>query len=283
MNKKSIAFLLLVLLVILWNVTVHYVDTKLENNSTSVYDGCDKIWSARGLYDSANSHSDQNSISSIRRAFEHKASGAEVDFYYDVKSNRFIVSHDKPKKGLNGELIYTEKEGGILTLEHLFKALGDGHYFWLDYKNLDRLSQPEADAAIKRLTAISNNSLRERLYIEGSNPLKLSVYTQAGFKTILGIHPLPESNVFSAIVVDAYKIAYYFSDITGLAMPYGKLGKPIYGPKTRERLLTIPVFLFHVPDEITLLNNLIQQEQLKVLLVGRDSSINRFSINACQL
>ena len=281
MRAVKVTVAILIFLTLVWNLTVIYVDTKLSQRTyPGVYDNCNKIWSSRGLY---NSHDERNSITSFRRAFKHGAIGAEVDFSYDVKSDRFIVGHSHPKKDAEGNYVYAKKDGIILTLEILFETLGQEHYFWLDYKNLEHLSSSETQAAIKRLQEITDASLRERLYIEASNPFSLGVYTEAGFKTILGIHPLPEANVFASIVLSGYKLAYFFADISAIAMPYGRIDKPIYGSATAEALMTIPRFLFHVPDDKVLLEHLLADKEVRVLLVGRDKSIDRFGMTACSL
>jgi len=281
MNKKNISIIMLISMVILWNLTVLYVDEHLEKNrDTKIYDSCYKVWSSRGLY---RNYHNQNSIQSFVNAFKKGALGAEVDFHYDVKTDRFIISHDHPVKDSNGNLVYTKKNGKLLTLEALFNVVGKGHYFWLDYKNLDKLSTAETQQAIARLLYITQgDGIRERLYIEGSNPLLLSMYTDAGLRTILGIHPLRESNLLSSIVVNGYKMAYYFNNISGLALAYGSVNDPIYGAKTEKSLGNIPLFLFHVPDDQKLLHQLVHNKRVKVLLVGRDKSLNRFHINSCE-
>jgi len=197
--------------------------------------------------------------------------------------DRFIISHDKPAKDKKGNLVYTDKNGKLLTLETLSQTVGGGHYFWIDYKNLDKLSVQESKHAIKRLLSITEEvTLRESLYIEGSNPLRLSMYTDAGFRTILGIHPLRESSLFSSIVINGYKLGYYFSSITGVALAYGTTEDPIYGEETEKSLGAIPTFIFHVPDNEVLLHKLVVKSSVRALLVGRDISINRFDINSCE-
>ena len=281
MNKKIISIAIVIGIVMAWNLMVAYVDKHLQSKEdTTIYHSCHKVWAARGLY---KNHNEQNSIISMQRAFRYAASGTEVDFYYDVKMNRFIVSHNKPIKSSGGNLVYTKKNGKLLTIEKLLQATGEGHYFWFDYKNLDKLTTKETDKAIARLLSITQkDAIRERLYIEGSNPLVLSKYTHAGFKTILGIHPLPESNLFSTIVINGYKIAYYFTEISAIALPYGSINEPIYGKNTEKNLSPIPVFLFHVPDNKDLLDSLLGKSSIKVLLIGRDVSVDRFDLNACE-
>ncbi len=276
-----IAIMVLAFLSLLWNGLVLYVDKQLEHRDYSgVYKSCHKVWSSRGLY---NTHDERNSITSFRRAFSHGAVGGEVDFSYDAKLDRFIVGHGHPKKDANGNYMYAKKDGIVLTLEKLFDAVGEGHYFWLDYKNLEHLDAKATKKAIARLLKITaKGNLRERLYIEASNPLALSSYTRVGFKTILGIHPLSEKNFLASIVVNGYKLAYYFLDITALAMPYGKIKAPIYGNMSSVWFGNIPLFLFHVPEDTFLLKYLVHQNKVRVILVGRDQSIDRFSIDDCK-
>ena len=107
--KKVIAFGAVAAVVVLWNITVWYVDDQLaKRDFAAVYDNCHKVWSSRGLY---NTHDERNSITAFRRAFKQGAYGAEVDFHYDVKTDRFIISHGHPKKDANGDYVYPKKEG----------------------------------------------------------------------------------------------------------------------------------------------------------------------------
>lgn len=274
---KKVLFLIFLLLVLIYNLVVIYIDKNMSNKQDpSIYNSSFKIWASRGLY---NNKAEQNSITSISRAFNKGALGVEVDFSYDVEMNLFIVSHDHPIKGKDGKFIYTKKNGKLLTLEEVFKQTGKNHYFWLDYKNLGQLNNIQTLQSIKRLEKITKlNSVKNRIYIEGSNPIKISLYSEAGFKTILAIDPLPDNNIFSQILINFYKIIYYYNNISVLAMRYGYIDNPRYGTNTHKNLKDIPVFLFHIPNNKNLLLNLVQEENVKVMLVGKDKSINRYSI-----
>lgn len=276
---KKILLSLLVISIILWNGTIYYIDQHIaEKYDDTVYNSIHKIWIARGLY---NFRAEENSITAIQRAFDAGAAGVEVDFYYDIKSNRFIVSHDKFVNSKTSELIYEEKDGKILTLEELFLTTGKDHYFYLDYKNLDRITYDETQDAIKRLEKITQfDDLKKRVYIEGSHPFKLPMYTDAGFKTLFGIHPLPENNPVSSIVVNAYKMVYYFKNITAIALNYGEIDNPIYGPKTEKLLKDIPIFVFHTPIDEDFLRLLIEKKDVKMILPGGGISINKTHITA---
>jgi len=277
--KTRIILSFFILIILLWNVVVNYVDQNIHKKyDNSVYNSIHKIWVARGLYDS---HKEENSITAVQRAFDAGAVGVEVDFYYDIKSDTFIVSHNKPRVTKNNELLYEQKDGKTLTLEELFLTTGKDHYFYLDYKNLDRISSTQTQKAINRLEKITKfDNLKDRVYIEGSHPIKLSMYTRAGFKTLFGIHPLPEDNIISSIVVNGYKLAYYFSDITAIALNYGTIEKPIYGEKTELLLKGIPIFVFHTPIEEEFLKKLIEKKDVKMILPGGGISINRTYITA---
>ncbi|WP_345970086.1 hypothetical protein WCX72_12590 [Sulfurimonas sp. HSL1-6] len=280
MSWKAIALGTVLVIVIAWNAAVYFADRQIAaKRYDGVYDSCHKVWSSRGLYDTKQ---ERNSLTAFRRAFEAGAHGVEVDFSYDADSDRFIIGHGHPRKGPDGRTVYTEKEGGLFTLETLFRELGEEHAFWLDFKNLDHLSSEETQKAIRRLESIAvNGNVHDRLYIEGSNPLRLSLYTDAGFKTLLGTFPLADSNPVASIVLNAYKMIYAVFDITGIAMNYGSVDKPIYGENTRKQLGMIPAFVFHIPDDPSLLQELVHNSHVRVMLVGRDISIDRFAVTAC--
>lgn len=279
LKKITKLFLLVILIiVVVFNISAYFAQKNIEKKDLpNIYNSCNKIWSSRGVY---SSKSEQNTLESFQKAFDLGASGVEVDFYYDVKMDKFIVSHSKPKKLKDGSLKYKLKDGKLLTLEEVFDKVGEDKYFWLDYKNLDRISSEQTLKAIERLNHISKlNNIKNRLYIEGSNPIKLSSYTKAGFFTILGIHPLPLSHFFRGASVDLYKIAYGFFDISAVAMPYGAIEDSIY---TKEILGDIPVFLFHVPNNKILISDLLADQRVRVMLVGRDFSTNRFKLAECK-
>jgi len=278
-TKHKIGLILLLLLSTIYNLLIFHVDKNIDERvDKTLYDSCHKIWSARGIY---RKHSEQNSLLSFKRAFDSGYLGAEVDFYYDTDSNRFIVSHDKPKKNPDGSLIYTLKDNEILTLEKLFSERGEGHYFWLDYKNLDRLSDDETQKAILRLEAISKiHNIKSRLYVEGSAPWVLSEYTGAGFYTILAVQPFRESSIFASFSANIFKIAFYYSNVSVLGIPYREIDDPKFGKTVQKVLRDIPVFIFHGPTEPELLKELSGKSNVKMILSGRDVSLNRADIVA---
>jgi hypothetical protein len=280
-KKTLVALTIVVFFILFFNILLSIANKNIKEKSfTDIYNSCNKIWAARGFYETKDK---QNSLESITKAFDLGANGVEVDFYYDVNMDKFIVSHSKPKELKDGTFQYTLKDGKLLTLEELFKKTSQDKFFWLDYKNLDRLSSKESISAINKLKTISkSNNLKNRLYIEGSNPYKLSMYTKAGFYTIIGIHPLKSDALFSSIVLKGYKIAYGLFDISAIAMPYGSVKKNIYGSETKNIFDEIPIFLFHIPDIPKLLSKLLKDNSIRVMLVGRDKSVNRYNLTNCK-
>ena len=253
-----------------------YVDHKLEDRSyAGVYNDCHKIWAARGLVvegPDITPNGTQNSIESIGLAFRKGARGTEVDHYYDTELKQFIVSHDRP---------YNLKNGSLLTLETLFNATGGKGYFWLDFKKLRKLNKEEASAAALRLEAItSQQGLKKRIYVEGEDPVNLSLFRQAGFNTIMDTHPLADNNPFTPMVINLYKALFYFGDFTVMAMNYGEIDDPIYGPRTQKSMGDIPVFIYHVADDAALLSTLSASASVRAILV-QNHSLNRYQVNSC--
>jgi hypothetical protein len=261
---------LLLLLMIFIGIN-KYVDRQLlTTNFANAYNECNKIWSSRGLY---GGDIEQNSMKSFSHAFEQGASGVEVDIFYNVSLNDFIVSHDFP---------YNKKEGKILLLSAVFDTLGDDHYFWLDFKKLRKLSREQIVTAIQRLNDISlRNRLKERIYIEGENPSKLSLFKDAGFYTLFDTHPEAFGSLMAPVVVNIFKTIFYFGNYTVMGMEYGTTKDPVYNLKTRQRLGNIPVFLYHVPVEDIVIDELLAMAPVRAFIVGNGQSVNYHHKNNC--
>jgi len=278
----NIFLIFVVFLTIIYNTTLWYVNSNIEQRvaKKEVFNDCHKIWSARGIY---SSKKEQNSLKSFQKAADAGYIGFEVDFYYDTALDRFVVSHDKPKKGEDGKLHYSLKDGKLFTLQELFSKFGKNHYFWLDYKNLDRLNKEYTLKAINRLQQITKvHNIKQRIYLEGCNPFKLNSYEKDGFKTLLSFHPLPKSSPFSSISSNFFKMVYFFNDSSALAMQYGKLKDPKYNETTQKNLKGIPQFLFHIPTNDKLVKKLVKMKDVRVMLVGRDQSVNYAKFNECR-
>lgn len=272
MRILKITFYFILLLVIIFSGLGFYVDYQLARKDYSdSFSDCHKVWTARGLYGDG---VDQNSIESIAAAFEQGAKGVEVDIRYDIKLKDFIVSHDVP---------YNLKNGKLLTLGELFAALGDDHYFWLDYKKLRYLNEQQTQEAIQRLFDISQkNGLKDRIYIENEAPVNLLQYRKSGLHTIFDTSPVAESmSWLSTFMITGYKMLFYFGDHSVMAMNYGELDDPIFGVATRERLENVPVFLYHLPVDESLIDEILSLDNVRAFIIGNNQSVNFHHKNNC--
>jgi hypothetical protein len=251
------------LLVLVYLGTLSHVDTELRDRSLEgIYQNSKKIWATRGLVSEG---IERNSIASVKNAFDRGAPGTEVDVFYDTELRQFVVTHSRH---------YRVTQTEFLTLERLFTETGQGsQYFWLDLKKLRHLSSTELDEAIARLNAItSDKGLKDRVYIEGGDPINLSALQRAGFHTIFDTYPLKERFPFSSLVINAYKMAYYFGGFSVMAMDYGEDGDPIYAGDIAAALADVPVFLYHVPDDTDVLNGLYASPSVRVILIHQESA-----------
>jgi hypothetical protein len=240
-----------------------------------VYDGCRKVWATRGLVvNDPGGSASSNTVTTIQRAFDHGAVGTEVDVFYDVDSGRFVVSHDRP---------YQLNDGRLLTLEELFAEVGIRGFFWLDLKRLGPLTSAQSRAAAARLEEVARMSgvPQGKIYVEGEDPLNLGSFRDAGFRTIFDTHPLPDDNVFSPLVVNLYKAAFYLGRFSVMAMAYGEVSAPVYGPATRRGLGGIPIFVYHVPDDRNLLAELSSIPEIRVI-IDQDHSADHYGLDSCR-
>jgi glycerophosphoryl diester phosphodiesterase len=259
-----------------YEFAVAYANFKLDQRQyRSELDDCFKVWSTRGLLSSSliTPNGEQNSITSIQRAFDRGAKGSEVDVFYDTEMKQYVVSHDRNP--------YHLKNGKILTLGELFEATGQDGYFWLDFKKLRHLKKDELAQAVRELERLTQkNNLKQRVYIEGGDPFNLLAYKNAGFKTIFDTDPPPNDSLVTPLLANLYKTVFYFGDFSVMGMNYGEIDNPIYGQRMRASLGNIPVFIYHVIDDKKLLQELSSLSPVQVLL-ARDQSLDLFSVSAC--
>jgi len=255
-------------------LTVGWVDHNLAKRThDNVYNEPYKVWATRGLVTDGSDGDPirvRNSIESISYAFSRGARGTELDVYYDTEMSDFIVSHPRP---------YEKPNGTLLTLDVLFNAVGGDGYFWVDWKKLRHLDRSQLQAALARLKQITDRpGLMNRVYVEGEAPFSLLAVRQAGFHTIYDCRPLIDSRILSPVIVDVFKAVYYFGDFTVMGLQSGTRTEPIYGPKTHRALRNIPVFLYHVSDDVELLKQLASFSNVRVIIIQQD--IDRFGFIA---
>jgi glycerophosphoryl diester phosphodiesterase len=266
------------LLVTAFSALVVYVDSALDGRTyAGVYDDCYKVWAARGLVEGGTdiTHAgEQNSITSISRAFAAGAKGVEVDVHFDAGQGIYIVSHDFP---------YNLKDGALLTLEALLEALPGDRYFWLDFKKLRHLDDKALAAAVDELGRLERKfGLQGHFYVEGAAPFSLAAFQRAGFRTLFDIHPLNDDHALTPMVINLYKLVFYFGDFSVMGMNYffRDSANPIYADRTRRLLAGIPVFIYHVPDDRAVLSDLSADPSVRVILVVHHN-LNRYATTAC--
>jgi hypothetical protein len=278
-KKPRLRWLPLILVTAGWVMTsfillIAWVDQNLAGRTyAGVYEDPHKVWATRGLVTDGSDGSPirvRNSIESISYAFNRGAKGTEVDVFYDPEMGVFVVSHSRR---------YEKPNGILLTLDSLFDAVGGDGYFWLDWKKLRHLNVGQLKNALARLQQITDRGdLRDRVYVEGETPLSLLAIKQAGFQTIYDCKPTFDSNIMGSVVVDLFKAVYYFGGFTVMGLNSGIRAEPIYGPNTRCGLRNIPVFLYHLPDDVAFIEELVSSKDVRVIIIRQD--VNRFSFVA---
>lgn len=237
-----------------------------------------KVWAPRGLVPESGDISptgDQNSIAAVQRAFESGATGVEIDVFFDTDMGLFVVSHDRP---------YNLKNGELLTLEPMLQAVGKLGYIWLDFKKLRHLDSAALAASVAELERLCAAWIpKNRMYVEGEAPLALASYARAGFPTIFDTHPLPDEHLITPLLVNLYKAVFYLFDFQVMGMNSGGSENSggsqtmIYGAETKAILHDLPVFLYHVPDEQQLLEELLELPAVRVILI-QDQRLNRYGL-----
>ncbi len=259
------------MLTILFMALNNYVDQQLaKRDYAGVFANCHKVWSARGIYSATE---EQNSMSSFAQAFQQGAVGVEVDVFYDTGMDDFIVSHDYP---------YNKKDGKLLLLREVFAELGKGHYFWIDFKKLRKLSRDQAKAAAMRLHTIATaTGVKKRIYVEGEHPTRLSLFRDSGFNTLFDTHPEPFGRFLAPVVINLFKMVYYFENYTVMAMEYGPVAHPVFSKASSRRLKYVPLFLYHVPVEEGVVDVLLLENSVRAFIVGDGQSVNFHNKNSC--
>lgn len=255
---------------------VLWVDRYLEQRADTVYGLTPKQWIPRGFYGDDVA---QNSVRGVRAAFERGALGAEVDFHYDPDRDRFVVAHDDPRIDAQGRRQFDLIDGRELTLAELMQETAKDHYFWWDFKNLGYLDREETTRAIAQLEVIGAiHGVKERAYIEGSDPIRLARYKRAGFHTILAFQPVDERWPGSSLITDLAKLLVWIGNLDGIAIRYRETDLADLGPGTLESLRHVPLFIFHVPPRRELVAKLAALPQVRVILVGRGISVDLLDV-----
>ncbi|MDM0022092.1 glycerophosphodiester phosphodiesterase [Variovorax saccharolyticus] len=225
------------------------------------FSACHKVWAHRGHAETGR----ENSLQSVKGAFERGAVGVELDILFDRELNDFLVSHDRP---------YALFDGNPLKLESVLSQYSASGFFWLDAKDLRKLSPPTAYKAAQRLsTIIQRHQLAERALVESSDPLSLHWLARQGVYTSLAVSPNDQK--YSATVYKLntalMKLAYAFAGAGAISMNAAR-----YTPVTAATFGQVAVLLSTVndPKALKLLSGI---AEVKVILSDDD----QYAITAC--
>jgi len=241
------------------------IDYKFSRiNPNVIYSDCLKVWAHRGFFKEG---LEENSIESITKAFDLGAAGTELDVFYDLNLDEYIVSHDYP---------YNLKKGRILKLKDVLKKVGKRGYFWLDFKNLEVLSKENAQkATLRMLDLLEKFKLTGKAIVESKNPINLSIVSRSGLHTSYWVTPetSTEENFFK-FWHDIYKIKLFFiyGNFSALSMNHYRFSEDI-----ERRFANIPVHLFTVNDKKRV-KELVRKKNVKVILTDEE----QFYLEKCK-
>ncbi|MBV7315683.1 glycerophosphodiester phosphodiesterase [Shewanella sp. NIFS-20-20] len=132
---------------------------------------CQQVLAHRGAHDVHQ----ENSMAAFTSAFERGVAGIELDVYFDPEHSQFIVSHDEPT---------ASTLASHLLLANVLQQFGTQLYYWVDFKNLGELSNPQRLQALKRLQQLSYQFVpKSQFVIESIAVEALVPFTKADFIT----------------------------------------------------------------------------------------------------
>lgn len=252
-KRLIISFILMPLVFILLSKElVDYLFINKTSSSVFFYNQSEKVWGHRGYF----KNQEENSINAFREAFNMGAKGTELDIYFDIELKDFVVSHDFP---------YNTKGAQLLMLADVFKAFDKDKYFWLDFKNLESMSEKEVQNSIVKMTALSNKYVLKKIIIESKNINNLNFYSKAGFNTSYWI--TFNENVGRLMYwrqVYSIKAKYIMGYFSAISMNHKN-----YTTKLKSSFLGLPVLLFTINDLPTV-NKYLADDSVKVILSDED-------------
>lgn len=256
---------ILVIIVSLSTIAIVIVDYKFNRlNHDIFYSGCFKVWAHRGFFKEG---LQQNSIESFLRAFELGAAGTELDIFYDLNTNEYVVSHDYPYHLINGQ---------ILKLEDVFKKVGKCGYFWLDFKNLAILSKQDTQKAVFTLhNLLKKYNLTDKIIVESTNPINLKIVSKLNIYTSYWIMPeiySYDNFFYFQFDIFRYKLFYLYGNFSALSMDYNLFNKKLEGI-----FANIPIHLFTINDSKKLMNYFVKKN-VKIILSDEKKN---YSENNC--
>lgn len=188
-----------------------------------------QIWAHRGRHDKFS----ENSLPAFQHALESGAKGIEVDVHYDMTLNRFVVSHDLPAQPTDDTALF---------LETVFSSFGESFYYWIDFKNLNHLTQLASLNRIQELLTLHN--LQAVVFIESPRGDLLSEFSNNGIQSIYWFTTYPEENKIKHLweLFQFYKIVEK-SNFVAISADYSLVESYDY-----NIFGNFPLFLFTIND-----------------------------------
>ncbi len=167
-GKYTSLFFLVIILYAVSNfaITAYRFNTK---KSLLTLESKSQVWAHRGRHDKF----PENSMAAFKHAFESGACGIELDVHFDIKMNRFVVSHDYP---------YQKIDGKLLSLESVFKQFGKSGFYWVDFKKLkiDNLNP----SIVRMKYLLKKYDLQKYVFVESLKSELISKISQSGIQSI---------------------------------------------------------------------------------------------------
>ena len=226
------------------------------------FPACQKVWAHRGYVGDG----DENSLRSVQAAFQRGAVGVEIDILYDHALGDFVVSHDAP---------YTLFDGKPLLLETVLQHYGAAGFFWLDAKDLRKLSPLAARRATQRLADLLHRyQLSERALVESRSALYLAWLANKGIYTsyLISHNDQKYSAVVYQLNTRLMKLGYALGGLGAISMNDYR-----YTPTTAATFGKVAVLLSTVNDARAL-KSWAAYPTVKVILSDED----HFALDACQ-
>jgi Glycerophosphoryl diester phosphodiesterase family len=242
--KKTTRLLLIAItLVCLYVVVIEWLFQK-RKSSTPVQT---EYWSHRGV----NSDSlPENTIAAFEHVLKFGLTGIETDVFWVDAQQRFIVTHDAPQPGI----VYP-------TLEEITARFKDSISYWIDFKNLSKQNQPQAEAVLAQL--MKQFRLHGKLYVESANAGALRKFHTKGIQKLywlqygrnFPVRPLKLLFLKSLIV---------FSSFDGYTSAYS-----LYDADFRKQFNGLPLYIFYA-DAASIEKEKQQPSSVKVQLADAD-------------
>ena len=164
MMNKIISLLTLIIILIF---TINYLYDR--HHSSKQFNT--EVWGHRG--GSKYLKLPDNSPAALKKITNVGWKGIEIDCYYDFKSKKIVISHDKKFQKFKGKYFFLN-EIDIPSKVSI----------WLDFKNLNMLDKTEIIQVNKTLLELSK---KNKIYVESQNIVNLFRIKKSGVKTVFNL------------------------------------------------------------------------------------------------